>query len=348
MRIINKALVFLIIILLAIGSSLLVPEVREAIVDLAVYGRLTIGDSGPTVEKIYIQDESGVWVECPEPPDFFNCYREITPSGTESVNIRAQIYDSNNDCDINYNVNAWVCMNQTGNTICNANYYDTDGGSLSMSFVAPMINNRCNYSATYTTFDYWKKYGVWYINVSAIDTNIPNQPDSITRRWYSTMRGSLSYPYPGGDSIYLGDVNLGTWTDNRGENVTRNTGNVRLNISWQSTNFTCPICSPQTNIVIDNTNEFYCVDNDANRGNGCRYFDAVPLTTVWWYPNNGMRRCGNDPCSTDEDGGLNQANYTLWHHIYVETGKTSGDYNNTLDITSYTCDLPTICGTGGF
>ena len=353
MSVMNKVLVFLIVIFFALGVSLLVPEVREAIIQLAVYGRLSIGDTGPSDMKIYIQNEAGDWVECPEPPNFANCYKEINPDNypsVETVPIRAEIYDQNGDCDSGYNVNAYVCMNQTGSNVCNENFDDPDGGSPTMTYLAKE-NNWCNYTGTYNTLDYWKKYGTWYINVTAWDNNIPSAVYSITRKWYSTMRGSLVYPYPDGDtsSIYLGDVNLGTWTENRGENVTRNTGNVRLNISWQATNFTCPLCSPQTDIVIDNSNEFFCIDNDANQGNGCVYFDAVPLTTIWHFPTDGMRRCGSDTCSQDEDGNTgvaNKGNYTTWYHIWVATGKTSGDYNNTIHISSYTCDPPTSCGSG--
>ncbi len=345
----NKLLVFLIVIAIAVGISLLIPDVREAVssISLAVrYGRLSIGDSGPIAQSIYVLSSStGEWEACPDPPSYGSCQKQSNPDGTVTLNIKAQIYDLNGDCGSGsgYNVNFYVCRNTSNAPPCDS--AEHDGASLTASFDS-QNGNYCNYTADYTALEYWKKYGLWYINVSARDPQ-NNSWSSITKGWFNVMTPSLVYPYPSGDSIYLGAVNLGSWTDNVGANTTRNTGNVRVNTSWQSSNFTCPTCTPQTDIIIDNSNEFFCIDNDTNRANSCGWFDAVPPTSVWWFPTNGMRRCGNLACSDDETpGGGNLASYTQWYHIYITTGKTSGDYNNTITISSNWCDPSTVCGSG--
>jgi len=343
-------LIFLIVILLAVGISLLVPGIRDAIFQLAVYGRLSIGDSGPIVEYIFIQNELGDWVQCPNAL----CYRQVTPGvNGENVPIRAQIYDPNGDCDANYDVRFWVCKNETGSNICNEANRDTDIPTyLTGSFVSPMVNNRCNWTATYPYLDYWKRYGNWYINVSAKDTN-NNSWDSVQRVWINNRVKNVAYPYPSGNIIDMGAINLGAWTDSIGANTTRNLGNTRSNVSFNSTNFSCTeaqcIATP-TPIFIDGSagTEKLCIDNDITHleSSGCGFFDAAPQTEVWWFPTNGMLRCGTDTCSDDEvAGGGNLASYTLYYHIKVSTGKTSGTYNNTIEIVTCSCD-PEPCGSG--
>jgi hypothetical protein len=335
--------IIIIIILLAVVVSLLIPGIRNAIFQLAVYGRLSIGDMGPTIDRIFMQNEAGAWAQCPGG----SCYRQITPgTNGENVPFKVQIYDSNGDCDSSYDVRFDVCKNETG-LPCNDANKDPDMATITGSFVPGEKNgNYCNWTATYVYLDFWKRYGNWYVNASAKDNQNATWASS-TAIWLDNRVSSLSYPYPSGDTIDLGSPSLGAWVDGAGANATRNTGNTRINISWQSTNFTCsgtPECIA-TPIIIDNVNERLCVNNDTSRTAGCGYLNAVPMNTVWWFPTLGMRRCGTDTCSSDEDAGPNQANYTTYYSIYVATGKASGSYNNTFYINTNPCE-PEPCGSG--
>ena len=346
MSVMNKLMVFLIVILLALGVSLLIPNVREAIIQLAVYGRLSIGDAGPTVEKIYIKNLGDVWAECPGA----SCYQEINGPGLngKTVEMKVQIFDPNGDCDSQYDVRFYVCKNESVTTgVCNENYDDPDvGGAITASF-NNKDGNRCNYTANYNYLDFWKKYGDWFINVSAKDNQNVTW-HSITRTWFNNMISTCTYPWPGGNIIELGSVSLDIWTDDIGLNNTRNTGNVRQTLSWQSTNFTR--VGGGDSIVIDNGgstwNQKFCIDNDASHTEvaGCGFFNAVPMNNVPWYPTGGLKRCGDDTCSIDEDGASNQAHVALRYHILARSPKASGEYNNTIIITNNYCDPEATCG----
>lgn len=342
----KKSFVFVVVLLLAVVFSLLISMEKTRVILLQVYTYLTIGDSPSEVEKIFILNENGQWAECPDPPAYGSCYVQPTPDSVESVSIRIQVYDENGDCHQSV-VNVYVCKNETG-SICNAGNADPDGGSPTVNFLTQSPDTlRCNFTATYGALRYFKKYGIWRINATTRDPNRP-EVNSIVKAFLNSMVPSLTYPYPSGNSIFLGDITLDSWNENRGANVTRNTGNVRLNISWLSTNFTCPTCSPPASIIIDNVNERYCIDNDQNRADGCGYFNAISLTPVWWYPDDGIRRCGVQDCNQDEDpADGNQANFTLYYHIYVISPKAAGNYNNTLTLNINWCDPPNVpCGSG--
>jgi hypothetical protein len=346
--------IFLIIVLLAVSVSLLIPGIRRAIFELGTsltYGRLTIGNEPPVVEKIFM-NSGGTYYECPDLTGANNCVNapneENSPSA-KAITIYAQIYDPNGDCNSADTVNIYVCPNTTGSIgVCNAQMHD--GSALTVSFLQQSGDNlRCNFSTTYN-LDYFKRYGLWRINATALGASVYN---STMKYWINQLAHFYKYPVvgtTGGTDLIFGSLNTGQWYYGAAQNTSRNTGNTRFNISFRTNNFT----SGANTIIIDAAYSDLYADNDTNAGNGeSVQFDAMPVNTIWWFPNNGVRRCNNAACSQDEDAGArNQANYTIAYHIYLNsTAQTipSGTYNNTFTINTNACEpsytgLP--CGSG--
>ena len=342
----NKIIVtFLVIILLSVGVSLLIPDVRRALVQLAVVsGILQVAGQPPRVEIIWFNTTPTTYTElsltAPPGPGMNGLDdRNVT------IRFNATIYDVNGDCDLANSVKIYICTNDTGASC-------TSGTSgvyvITMTYISKSADTYyCNYSTVNTFFplSYYRWFGNSRVNVSVFDKD--NLFNSSIGYWYYNPFIGFRYPYPTGSTIDLGTINVGPWNDNAGANTTKNTGNIRLNLTWNATDFQCPTCVPLTPIDINGTN--FIVDDDPTN-DLCTAGDSacIPdLSTnkVSFFPSGGMRRCGNWICSQDENfvPSPSGANYTTDYHIATTPPKTSGTYTNTIQITECQCVLACPC-----
>jgi hypothetical protein len=300
----------------------------QKLVELATkYGYLQIAGKNPIVEEIYINTSLTTWNRCTLTEG--DCPFECNADGNRTYVINATIYDENGDCDsASFNVKAYLCQ---GTGTCNS---ATKIYEVPLNF-SVKFGLRCNYTGNLTGMEYYRRWGSWRINVTAIDPQ--NLPNNTVRYAYYNPRPSLTYPYPAGDAIVLGTIqNFDVWSNGLGGNTTKNVGNIRLNVTYNATDFTCT--NPVASIPINGQN--FAVGNDTTRTNYALINDN-PLVPVEFFPPEGMRRCGNYACSVDEDGAPNWANYTLYWHINVSSGTPycqAGPYTNSIGVShsSYT------------
>jgi len=288
-------------------------------------GTLQIGGKAPIVERIYINDSLTTMTEC-DPVLYGNCTLECNENGNRTYRINATIYDENGDCASFTNVRAYLCQ---GSGACNS---IVDIYEVPLSSPA-QYGLRCNFTGELRGIEYFRRWENWRINVTAFDTQ--NLPNNTVRNAYYNQKAGLIYPYPTGDTIVLGTItNFDVWSLGLGGNTTKNTGNVRLNVTYNASDFTCAA----NTIAITGTN--YAVGNDTTMNNYMLINDDryVP---VQYFPAGGMRRCGNYPCLADEDGAPNWANYTLYWHINVPTGTPvcTPAYTNSIEVSQYAYTL---------
>jgi hypothetical protein len=359
--------ILIIIILLAVGISLMIPGVRKAIFELAIstaYGRLSIGDENSTMEYIFMNmNGGGTYFLCPNWPDYGSCQNnpvEDDAGGARAITILAQIYDPNNDCNTD-DIYIYVCPNSTlPNNLCYGGQ-SSEVGAPSVIFATKSQDGlHCNFSATYS-LNFFRRYGVWRVNATTRDPNVGtgNFYSSIMKGHSVGMSHYYKYPYIGnaqqGSEIFFGPASLAVnaWTNGTAQNTTKNTGNSRFNMSFSSNNFTCNnvVQCSNSNITIDLAYSGLVVDNDTSHTDGSSIpFDAIPMNTIWWFPPNGVRRCNNTACNLDDEGisspNGNRANFTISYDIYINASAQSipaGTYNNTFNITTYDCE-PTYYG----
>jgi len=348
----NKvAIVFLIVILLAICISILiVPEVRRAI-GLALTGTLEVGGVAPQVRALYMEYTDSVYS------------RQLTSTITgapsfdgeedknKTLRLNATVYDQNGDCQNGF---TWyVCTNDTGLSTCNsvtAIYTITVASPIKQYACEGCPNCCCNYTSTYN-LEYYRFCGVSRVNGTARDISLLT--NSTLGFWKFNERYSMLYPYVGdpntnpgavGDVISLGGVNVGQWNWG-GQNTTKNGANTKFNMYWNASNFTggnppdvIPIIN--TTMIGEPTNSTYAVDDDTIRASGAGYIHPVN-TTKTLYPSYQIKRCGKFDCGVDEDQAApNYAKFSLWWHLYIESGKSSGLYNNSIWVTY----VPVVCG----
>ena len=317
----NRAWIFLFVILLAIGISLLVPGVQKRIVKLAttIGGSLYIGGIAPQVQAIYVNDQL-----CPDSPTGPNI--NCVENGYNTITVKATIYDENGDCD-SATATAYICSSDIGGP-CNSSAADATH-TKTMTYQSKSGDGlTCNFTATYDLY-YFERYGDWYINVTAVDPQ--NYPNSTSKTFYYVEAAFLSYPTDGSSIIDLGAVNMGEWNDGKGAKYLQNTGNIRLNVTWNASDFVRQGGGSQ--IPIDGTN--FCVDRNTDHTDGCGYINDNPLIPIEYYPSGGVHRCGDSGCSADEDGGTNDAKYYVYWDINVPTGLLSGTYNNSITVSQY-------------
>ncbi|MDI6826522.1 MAG: hypothetical protein QMD36_05065 [Candidatus Aenigmarchaeota archaeon] len=324
----NSITLFLSILVIVIFLFAIVPglETIRRNVELTVSGILRVPGVAPEVMEIYVNNS-----RCEESPP--GPTMNGLAGSTVSLFFNATLYDQNGDCNT-ADVIAYVCKNETGFP-CNA---ATADASIVMTFYSQFDTYYCNFTTLPSTYslDYYKRYGYWYVNVTATQPDLAN---STLRFWNYGMMPAVAYPL-GDGMIDLGTISLDVWNYGRGANTTRNIGNVRLNLTWNATDFTCPLCSPPPPNMIEITGDNFAIanisgnpfDNPANY----RYINDNPLTQVEFFPTGGMRRCGIFDCSQDEHGNPypnNLANYTLWWEINTSSPKQPGIYNNSIQVT---------------
>jgi len=315
-------------------------QIRKA-AELAIKtGQLTIGGKNPRVDQIYIEDKA--------------CTNSASGPGVlgladSSVNkvIKAYIADDNGNCNA-ATATAYVCDPNAGT--CNQATRIWQSG---MTFTnSPDGNVHCNFTVS-SNFPLWFYYrwGDWKINVTV------NDPSSLynntVQYWYYNQMSAAEYPYnPTGATIDFGALPMvGGWNDGRGGggttgNYIKNTGNIRVNVTWNSTDFSCttPGTCGSDQIPITNSPDSFCVDRDTTRGGGAfsqQCMNANELIQSWYIPvaPASLKRCGSSGCATDEDGGTN-AYYLLYWHIYVPNVR-EGTYQDNIQWTGMSC--PT-CG----
>jgi hypothetical protein len=323
-------LLLLCVVLIIFLSSLFIPSLNMIMrnIELAISGILRVAGAAPEVIEIYVSNDPSYSLCDLVPPG-----PQINGLGGSTVNLRfnATIYDLNGDCN-NANVYVYMCKNTTG-LACNSGRADYNSQMI--------LFQRDTYYCNYTTnipstlpLDYFERYGNWYVNVTATDAGNPALTNNTVRYWYYNEFTSALYPVGGGGVVDLGTINLDAWSIG-GENTTRNTGNIRLNLTWNATDFDCstPGTCGSDSIAIDGTN--FCTDNDTSRSNGCGYINTDPSVRIEYFPSGGMRRCGNFVCDMDEDNNVypnSLSNYTLWWHIYATSPKGPGIYTNSIEV----------------
>ncbi len=202
----------------------------------------------------------------------------------------------------------------------------------------------CNYTG-YFNLEYFKHNGTWTINITTVVDSFTNY---TLKRWYYAEMPGIEYPFipnrGGGGAIPLGTVSSNQWNFGLGANISKNTGNVKLMVNWNVSNFTGAgywidthgSCPSDGTFCVQNTtsNPFVVPENYENMscdnaGPGSGEFIQVPF-----YPAGGVKRCGILDCSQDENtrtGPANQANYTLWWSIYIPAGQYATTYTNNIN-----------------
>ncbi len=322
-------LLLLCVLLLIFLSSLFIPSLDMIIrnIELAVSGVLRVAGSPPEVIEIYVKDNGPLYLLCDNNPPGPQVNGE--GGGTVPLRFNATIFNINGNC--NYNTYVYMCKNIT-DLPCNS--FRADYNSHMTLFQRDTYY--CNFTADNNLpLDYFERYGNWYVNVTATDSGNPSLTNNTVRYWYYNEFTSIAYPLGAGGVVDLGTITLDSW-NRGGENTTRNTGNIRLNLTWNATDFQCfdATCPGPNNVIqIDGTN--FCVDNDTDRINGCGYINTDPLIKIEYLPSGGMHRCGNFVCDQDENGNIypnSLANYTLWWHIYTSSPKDPGTYTNKIEV----------------
>lgn len=300
-------------------------------------GVLRIGGQYPQVLKIYANASAGgAWAECAIFSES-GCAFECLTDRTNTYRINATIYDANGDCNSFTNVRAYVCNQTYGKMDCNQNIdtYEVLLGSPSQFGTGGVY---CNYTGTFG-MEYFRRYGSWRINVTVFDTQ--NYGNSTVRNASYIQQPDLSYPYSlsgSGGTVDFGTVNIfdAFFVDSSKGNTTKNIGNVRLNVTYNASDFGCS----GNYITINDNPANFAVANASSMTNPAnyKYINGTQTIPVDFFATGGMRRCGNYLCSQDEIGfGTNggYANYTIWWPINVPSGTVVclPYYQNVITIT---------------
>ncbi len=333
--------VFIIAVIVVFSFAIMFPrsfdQIRQA-AELAIKtGQLSIGGRNPRIDQIYISDQGLTFA--PQGPGILSQYASLIP-----IVIKAYIADENGNCNA-ASAAAIVCPNTTSG-IC---WQGATGAiTLAMSFTnSPDGNIHCNFTANTYNLPFYQRWGDSRINVTVTDPS-PLSNNSV-KFWYNNIVGAVDYPYPPNNYIAFGALsNIGAWNNGTGGQNINNTGNIRVNITWNSTEFSCTTpgsCSGDI-IPITNNPDSFCVDRDTTGGGGAYNnvcMAANPLTQLWYIPTGqpaSLKRCANAVCNADDDGATNEAFYALYWHIYVPNVR-EGTYENSIQFTGYSC--PT-CG----
>jgi len=285
-----------------------------------------------------------------------DCPLQGTQNLTKRITVKATINRSSGDCNSGLTVIAHLC-NGTQVT-CRpsaADLYNIPGISLTFltgqQWGGPNNNFYCNYSGFYD-LEYYRHNGWWTVNVSVAGGGYTNY---TMKGWYMVEIPGYEYPFvPGigtGGAIPLGTVSANQWNFGLGANVSKNTGNQRMIISFNASNFTDGSAwidvhgsaSSQGRFSVQNIsgNPFGISQDYENMSYDPTTPGSGEFIPVPFYPDTGMKRCGNIACSQDEFGGTNpnnQANYTLWWSIYVPVTQVAVYYNNINTNASWRSD----------
>jgi hypothetical protein len=302
-------------------------------------GSLSIGGVTPRVELILMNDTPTAFQSCTYLPT--NCQFNGQQGTTRAIGVRAIIEDDNGNCDswAGGNVMAYVCQGLVAS--CNAvnrDYPVTLGSPVKFTY-SGCTNCYCNYTGTFSV-QYWKRWENWTINVTATDDT--SKFNQTNRTWFYIQLNSLAYPWTAtgiGGAIPLGEVTMGYWNFSKGENITRNWGNIRLNITFNATDFKWNGVGPD--FIEVHYNNFTVANMSGNPfSNPPNYENMSSSETLEaeFHPDNGIHRCGSDTCNQDEEFhtlSANLANYTLWWNIFTPTGIAGGTYTNSIYVNSY-------------
>lgn len=356
----NRTIViFLVIVLLAVGFSFLVPSIRNVFIQTlsTVGGKLMIQGTPPQIVTIYVNISPALIADQPLNDPGVSTSQQLTPPGPSLavpngylyVLLNVTVYDVNSDCD-GGGATFYICSNTTGlstSPYCNENY-DTD---LRLN-TSPAVRSgsNCSYVSSFY-LPYWKKWGNWYVNATVKDTTL--LPGSAVKYFYDGRTFGINYVYPyGAGTIDLGSISLGGWNDDRGRNTSRNAGNVRVNLTWSATNFAGG--TPPDTIVIDDYN-FLLSNGTTTRIIGT-YGNVSGTSKSFPRPLGLEYRCFSDACTNDiesdntDNAGADPSNYanlTYNWFINVPLGKSSGTYTNTITITPCPCEGAGACSCTG-
>jgi hypothetical protein len=367
---------FVILFLLMLLTSFLFPTQLPGLYNMfeplgSKVGTLSITGQAPQVMAIYMDD--GV-EEKELTDDPYDMAVDGIACNNKSITFKAWIYDINGDCsdfdtDPDASITVYLCAPPNSGPyiggpipVCDENNkdYEIDLDVVDVVWGGPGSNQNCNFtSSTVPNWEvpYYDRWENWTVNVTVIDTDAIG--DDLKKTWFYNVLGAFIYP-PAGDcserpDMNLGSVTPGAWNDGTGCGVAdmesgcyiKNTGNIRLNMTWNATNFTHTTDSTQ---FIGMEGDNFAVDDDNQRGEGVETRDTHVFMEAWpepfvpreFYPDYGtadagLRRCDNTACERDEQGNTganNKANYSVYWHVNVPSGLISGQYNNSIEITS--------------
>jgi len=281
-------------------------------------GQLQVGNSQPTIDHIYLNDEQTT-------DSASDVIINPTTNSTTSIIIKAQITDLNGDCNTfdSNNGTAYLC-NGTG--VCNA---DTANHTVTMNYDSNdgqwgEGNKNCNITGTSEDLQFFEINGTWKINVTVTDgTNY----GYLEKNWtYNELR-SFTYP-PTGDSIDMGMLVVGQWNNGTSGNLIQNSGNIVLNLKWNATDFTGQNLGQIINIT--GTNYTYIIDDDSlspdDTGNNLEIY--VNETQKYFDPDSGLLRCSNVACENEN------ATFNVYWHINIPIGLRVDTYTNYIEAES--------------
>jgi len=349
-------ILFLVILLipLFLPSSFL--AYNRMLLDVTPTGVLQITGAAPQVLNIYADD-----VLCTNIPTQNNIDKPISDNDctVNSVEITAEIYDENGDCEQmddagTGDIIAYICIpDLTGSPeYCdqsNANFtltedlwtLDVDDGLV------------CNLTAN-LGWSFYERWGNWSINVTVQSPSPESLYNNSNGTFYRTPHQEFIYPpddpvtHPcsQGSQVDLGAVNVNEYNNGTGCSGTmagkcflKNVGNIRLNITWNATNFTLQgggPGDPDIDVRYDN----YAIDKDATHTDGAEVYMSDDYITQVEFPTDSDRveRCGGSggvDCDNDEDGNTyaahtSKARFDVYWHIKVPFGVRGGTYNNQI------------------
>ena len=314
----EKALLFLVVILFILGFSLLVPQVQRNIVKLVVVtGRLEVAQEAPQVRYIYMED-----IQLPTSPTGIPAFDGAEDS-TQPLDLKATVYDENGDC--NGNFTWYICTNDTleSGPCSSTNYdYKVSDTSADQQWGGPQNNLYCNFSASFN-LEYFKRCGI--ATIYGVATDVQGNTNSSTVYWkYNAIQVLSFYPYPYESVIDFGLIAAGAWKNTTVKTL-KNTGNVQFNALWNATDF-----YNATYGTIDVTgNNYFGLDKDTSPGN--EGWIENPPTQIT-YPTTPIKRCGNFGCTVDEDGSApNDAMFDLYWKLYIPLGVNPAIYTNNIE-----------------
>jgi hypothetical protein len=306
-------------------------------IELNVVGRLTVPGVSPEIIAVYLEDSP-----CDEPGGIARPEVNIIADSNRPIRFNATVYDVNGDC--NGGLTFYICANETAvpPTYCSADYrVDSPiSATLYVQYGGPNNNLYCNYTGIYN-LPYFRRCGVWYVNVTALD--VGSHSNSTVRWWKDNLGGGVEYPYVNGvtgDVVYMGIVTLDQWNPNMGRNTTKNTGNTNFtSLVWNATNFTRTelpydvIGITDAGYIGEPGNTTFALDDDEDRMNGAGYINENPSVQIQ-FPAYGVYRCEDLACTSA------RAKYDLWWHIHVPPAISSGIYENVIqyNFTSMNCE----------
>jgi len=367
-------ILFLVIILIPFLFPTSFPEFYSIVEPLgSKVGTLQITGQAPQVMEIYLDD--GV-DDAALTDDPFGMQVDALACQNKSLTFKAWVQDINGDCqdfdtDLDASVTVYLCVPPSTGAyqggpipVCDENNYDYIVDLDVVDVVWGDDNENCNFtSSTVPNWEvpYYDRWENWTVNLTAIDTDALG--DDLGKTWHYNPLVAFIYP-PEGPCAERSDLNLGgvapgVWNDGTGCGAVemewgcwiKNTGNIRLNMTWNATNFTRSGGPADQFIGMDGDN--FAVDDDNQRGEGVEtrddhvFMDAWsvidPFTPREFYPDyaipadSGLRRCKNFECTIDEQDNTDpnsKANYDIYWHIELPSGLLSGEYNNSIEITS--------------